>query len=82
MPSIIIGIVFILFTVFACLPKSLFGFGLEWGEYILNFLKGATPVVLALVGIVAVTLGIADVRDKREAKREEEEFVVSEKNDK
>lgn len=73
MISIIIGIIFVAFTVFACLPQSL-GFGLGWGDDVIRFLKGATPVFTAIVGIISVMVGFSDVRDKREAKREEEEL--------
>lgn len=76
--SIIIGIIFILFTVFACLPKSLFGFGLEWGEYVIQFLKGGVPVLSAVIGLVIILLGIASVRENIEAKREEEEARLEE----
>ncbi len=80
--SIIAGLVFIAFTVFACLPKDVFGFGLEWGEYVVQSLKGTAPVLSLLVGIIAIMLGFTDIRDKREAKREEEEALMAEQNDK
>ena len=47
MVSLILGIVFIAFTVFACLPN-----GLAWGVEIIEFLKGFAPVFTAFVGIV------------------------------
>ena len=71
MISIIIGFVLVFFTVFACLPSGAFGLG--WGSDIVLFLKGASPVFSAGVGIVSLMVGFADVRDKREAKREEAE---------
>ena len=67
MVSLILGIVFISFTVFACLPN-----GLAWGVEIIEFLKGFAPVFTAFVGIVAIFIGVADIKDKKEAKREEE----------
>ncbi|WP_407427082.1 hypothetical protein [Treponema sp.] len=66
--TIIFGIVCIAFTVFACLPS-----GLAWKNEIIFFLKGAAPVLSALVGLVAILIGIADIRDRQEAKREEME---------
>lgn len=78
--SLIIGIILVAFTAFACLPKSILGFGLEWGEEVILFLKGCAPVGAAFLGLIAIMLGIADIREKREAKREEAEF--DEKSDK
>lgn len=70
MVTIFFGIACIAFTVFACLPG-----GLNWGENILFFLKGAVPVFAVFVGIIAILLGIADLRDRQEAKREELEMM-------
>lgn len=66
MITIIFGIACIAFTVFACLPN-----GLGWSNEIIFFLKGAAPVLAAFVGLVAILIGIADIRDRQEAKREE-----------
>ena len=63
----IIGIVLIAFTVFAALP----GF-LGWGPEIVAFLKGAAPVLSAFLGVISIFVGIADIKDKKEAKKEEE----------
>lgn len=72
MLAMIIGILLIAFTVFAALP----GF-IGWGAEIVAFLKGAAPVLSAFIGIVAIFIGIADIKDKKEAKKEEE---ASQKN--
>ena len=72
--TIIFGIACIAFTVFACLPS-----GLNWTENVLFVLKGASPIVAAFVGIIAILIGIADMRDRQEAKREELEAMNSEK---
>ena len=66
MITIIFGIACVAFTVFACLPA-----GLGWSHEIVFFLKGAAPVLAAFVGLVAILIGIADIRDRQEAKREE-----------
>jgi hypothetical protein len=71
--AIVFGIICICFTVFACLPM-----GLGWGANIVLFLKGALPVFAALTGLVAILIGVADIRDRNEAKREEMEAVKSE----
>lgn len=67
MLAIIVGIVFVAFAVFSAIPA-----GLGWSEEIIAFLKGCVPVAVAFVGIISIFIGIADVKDKREAKREEE----------
>ncbi|MBR0495723.1 MAG: hypothetical protein IJJ71_06085 [Treponema sp.] len=76
MVTIIFGILCIAFTVFACLPT---GLGLSWGEEVVFFLKGAMPVLAAVVGLLAILIGIADIRDRHEAKREEMEAITNEK---
>ncbi|MCR5126177.1 MAG: hypothetical protein K6B43_13455 [Treponema sp.] len=80
--SVIVGVIFIAFTVLACLPKDICTIGLEWGGYIIQSLKGTLPVIAALVGIVAIMLGFTDIRDKREARREEEEALLAEQEEK
>ncbi len=77
MVSLIVGLVLILFTVFAAIPPQLLGFGLGWGEYILLFIRGGIPILAAFVGLIAVFIGIADLRDKKEAEKEEEEAKKS-----
>ena len=67
MVSLIIGIVFIGFTVFAVLPN----FPLNWGAEVISFLKGAAPVLAAFVGLICLFIGAADIKDKKEAKKEE-----------
>jgi len=72
MKSLIIGIVILGAAVFAALPKSLIGFGLGWWDNVLVFLKGGLPVIAVLIGLIAVFIGIADIKDRAEAKKEEE----------
>ena len=71
MVAMIVGILLVLFTVFSALSPAAVGFGLGWGKDILLFLRGGVPVLAALIGIVAVFIGIADLKDKKEAKKEE-----------
>lgn len=68
MKSLIIGLLIIGAAVFAILPAE--GFGLGWGEEVVNFLKGGVPVVAIVIGIIAVFIGIADMKDRAEAKKE------------
>ena len=72
MVAMIVGIILIAFTVFASLPN-----GLNWGVEIITFLKGCAPVLTAIVGLIAVFIGIADIKDKQEAKKEEEAALKS-----
>jgi len=73
MKATIIGLVIIAAAVFAILPPSVIGFGLNWGSDVLAFLRGGVPVIAILVGIIAVFIGIADIKDRAEAKKEEAE---------
>jgi len=68
MVALIVGILFVAFAVFACLPGPL-----SWWTEVIAFLKGMLPVLAAFVGIIAVFIGIADIKDRIEAKREEAE---------
>jgi hypothetical protein len=71
MKSLIIGIVILAAAVFSVLPKKPEGFGLGWWEDVLRFLRGGLPVIAVLIGIIAVFIGIADIKDRAEAKKEE-----------
>ncbi|MCL2277355.1 MAG: hypothetical protein FWC21_05595 [Treponema sp.] len=71
MKAIIIGLVIIAAAVFAVLPADVIGFGLGWGDDVLAFLRGGVPVIAVLIGFIAVFIGIADIKDRAEAKKEE-----------
>ena len=71
MLALVVGTVMILFTVFAALPPETVGFGLGWGKDILLFLRGGLPIFAAFVGLIAIFIGIADIKDKQDAKKEE-----------
>jgi len=73
MKSVILGLVFLAAAVFAVLPPEAFGFGLGWGNDVLAFLRGGLPVIAVLIGLIAIFIGIADMKDRAEAKREENE---------
>lgn len=68
--AIIIGLVFLALSVWAVLPASLFG--LNWGGDVLAVLRGGLPLLGLFIGLIAVFIGIADLKDKAEAKKEEE----------
>jgi len=73
MKSVIIGLVIIAAAVFAVLPAETLGFGLSWGNDVLAFLRGGLPVIAIVIGIIAIFIGIADIKDRAEAKKEEAE---------
>ena len=75
MASLILGIIFIAFTVFSVLPAAT----LAWGDNVIEFLKGCLPVLSAFVGLVAILIGIADIKDKKESNREEIEAAKTSK---
>ena len=75
MVSLIFGIIFIACTVFSVLPAA----PLAWGDNVVEFLKGFLPVLSAFIGLVAILIGIADIKDKKEAKREELEAAKTSK---
>ena len=73
MKSVILGIVIIAAAAFAVLPPEALGFGLGWGNDVLAFLRGGLPVIAVLIGLIAIFIGIADMKDRAEAKKEEAE---------
>jgi len=73
MKSLIIGIVVLAAAVFVALPPETAGFGLGWWKDILAFLRGGLPVFAAVVGLIAIFIGIADMKDRAEAKKEQAE---------
>lgn len=77
MAAVIIGILLIAFTVFSVLPGCL-----NWGSYVVAFLKGCAPVLAAFVGLISIFIGAADIKDKQEAKKEEQAALAQEMQDK
>jgi len=73
MKAVIFGLVFLAAAVFAVLPPETLGYGLGWGNDVLTFLRGGLPVLAVLIGIIAIFIGIADIKDRAEAKKEEAE---------
>ena len=66
MKALIVGLVLAAFAVFAALPAP----GLGWWKEILFVLKGLVPLLAVLIGFVAVLVGVADLKDVHEAKKE------------
>jgi len=73
MKSLFIGIIVLAAAVFVSLPPETAGFGLGWWADVLAFLRGGLPVFALLVGLIAIFIGIADIKDRAEAKKEQAE---------
>ena len=67
--ALIIGLVCLLFAVYSVLPID--GWGLQWWDEVIQVLKGGLPLVAAFIGLIALLIGVADIRDRVEAKKEE-----------
>jgi hypothetical protein len=70
MKALLLGVVILAAAVFAVLSPSALGFGLGWWEEVLSFLRGALPVIAAFIALIAIFIGIADIKDRAEAKKE------------
>jgi hypothetical protein len=66
MKALILGLIIIAAAVCAVLPA-----GLGWWGDVLAFLRGGVPVIAVFIGLIAVFIGIADIKDRAEAKKEE-----------
>ena len=69
MIAFLIGIVLIAFAIYAVLPIC---GSPQWWSSVVEFLKGGIPILALLIGLLALLIGLADIKDRREAKREEE----------
>ena len=71
MKSLIIGVVILAAAVLAAFSKDFFGCGPREWDHVLTFLRGGWPVLAVIIGLIAVFIGIADMKDRAEAKKEE-----------
>jgi cell shape-determining protein MreC len=78
MIALTIGIVLILFAVYAVLPVN---WSLQWWSDVLQFLKGGVPILAVFIGLIAFFVGVADIKDKMEAKKEEQEEKTEKKEE-
>jgi len=76
MKSLVIGMLILAAAVFMILPPETMGIGLGWGAEVLVFLRGGIPVAAIIVGIISIFIGIADMKDRAEAKKEDGENRV------
>jgi TRAP-type C4-dicarboxylate transport system permease small subunit len=70
MIALLIGILLILFAVYSVLP---FSWSLNWWSDVIQFLKGGVPLIAVFIGLISFFVGVADIKDKIESKKEEEE---------
>jgi cell shape-determining protein MreC len=75
MIALLIGILLILFAVYSVLP---FSWSLNWWSDVIQFLKGGVPLIAVFIGLISFFVGVADIKDKIESKREEEEEEAEE----
>ena len=66
MKALILGFAVIAIAVLAILP-----FGLGWAQDVLTFLRGALPVIAGFIGLILIFVGVADIKDRAEAKKED-----------
>jgi hypothetical protein len=69
MTALVVGIVLVLLAVYLVLPVS---WSPQWGNSVLEFLKGGIPLGALMIGLLAIFIGITDIKDRMEAKKEEE----------
>jgi hypothetical protein len=68
MKALIIGVLIVCAALLSVLPL-----GLGWWEDVLVFIRGALPVIALFVGLIAIFIGIADIKDQAEAKKEKQD---------
>ncbi len=69
MVALIVGLLLVVFAVYAILP---FPWALDWWKDVVVFLKGGIPVMAVLIGLISILVGVADIKDKIEEKKEAE----------
>jgi uncharacterized membrane protein len=70
MIALLIGIIMVLFAVYAVLP---FSWAIGWWPEVIHFLRGGIPLVALFIGLISFFVGIADIKDRIESKKEEAE---------
>ena len=75
MKALILGFVVILVAILSVLPA-----GLGWGADVLAFLRGFLPVIACFIGLILVFVGIADIKDRKDAKKETAHMDASQNN--
>ena len=79
MVALTVGVILIFFAVYSVLPVS---WSLQWWPEVIQFLKGGIPILAVFIGLIAFFVGVADIKDKMEARKEEaEEKAEAKKTD-
>ena len=65
MKALILGFTIILVAVLAVLPA-----GLGWKEDVLTFLRGMLPVAFCLIGLILVFVGVSDIKERADARKD------------
>jgi hypothetical protein len=78
MIALTIGVLLVLFAVYAVLPVS---WSLQWWPEVIQFLKGGVPILAVFIGLIAFFVGVADLKDKQEARKEEAEEKAEKKDE-
>ena len=65
MTALVIGIVLVLSAIYAVLPADC-----GWLPHVIGFLKGGLPIFALIVGMLAIFIGIVDIKDRIDAKKE------------
>ncbi len=76
MIALLVGVLFVAFAAYAVLPMD---WALGWGPSVVAFLRGGVPILAVFVGLIAILIGIADLKDKAEAKKEEAQEAAEQK---
>lgn len=69
MTALLVGIGLVLVAVYLVLPVS---WSPQWWSSVLEFVKGGIPLGALMIGLLAIFIGITDIKDQIEAKKEEE----------
>ncbi|GAB4365237.1 MAG: hypothetical protein Kow009_02020 [Spirochaetales bacterium] len=75
MTALLVGIGLVLLAVYLVLPVS---WSPQWWNSVVEFIKGGIPLGALMIGVLAVFIGITDIKDQIEAKREEEKEKAEE----
>ena len=79
MIAIVFGILALAFAVYAVLPLA-FPLGLNWGPQLVAFLQGGGPLLALMIGLLALLIGLADLKDKAAAKKEAAEEAATQES--
>ena len=65
MKALILGFAVLIVAILAVFPA-----GLGWWEDVLAFLRGSLPIVAVLIGLILVFVGISDLKDRADEKKD------------